>query len=85
LDLKTAPAFIYEAMKCLGGNGYVEESILAHYYREAPVNAIWEGSGNVLCLDILRALSREREASVAVLGQLARETRRSARRRKGAR
>jgi putative acyl-CoA dehydrogenase len=71
---KTTPAFIYEAMECLGGNSYVEESILARYYREAPVNAIWEGSGNVLCLDILRTLSREREASLAVLGQLARET-----------
>src|SRR5205823_5255439 len=44
---KTAPAFIYEAMECLGGNGYVEESVLPRLYREAPVNAIWEGSGNV--------------------------------------
>ena len=53
---KTAPGFIYEAMECLGGNGYVEESVLARLYREAPVNAIWEGSGNVMCLDVLRAL-----------------------------
>jgi len=67
---KTAPAFIYEAMECLGGNGYVEESILPRYYREAPVNAIWEGSGNVLCLDILRVLSRGREASLAVFRRL---------------
>ena len=71
---KTVPAFVYEAMECLGGNGYVEEGILPRYYREAPVNAIWEGSGNVLCLDILRVLSREREASLAVFDQLARET-----------
>ncbi len=59
---KTAPAFIYEAMECLGGNGYVEESVLPRLYREAPVNAIWEGSGNVMCLDVLRALGRDKEA-----------------------
>ena len=52
---KTAPALIYEAMECLGGNGYVEETTLARLYREAPVNAIWEGSGNVMGLDVLRA------------------------------
>jgi putative acyl-CoA dehydrogenase len=67
---KTAPGFIYEAMECLGGNGYVEETPLARVYREAPVNAIWEGSGNVMCLDVLRALSREGEAARAVLGDL---------------
>jgi len=55
---KIAPALIYEAMECLGGNGYVEEAPLARYYREAPVNAIWEGSGNVMALDVLRVLSR---------------------------
>ena len=60
---KTAPSFIYEAMECLGGNGYVEESILPRLYREAPVNAIWEGSGNVMCLDVLRALRRDQEAA----------------------
>jgi putative acyl-CoA dehydrogenase len=62
---KTAPAFIAEAMECLGGNGYVEESIMPRLYREAPVNAIWEGSGNVMCLDVLRALKGEAEADVA--------------------
>ena len=67
---KTAPGFIYEAMECLGGNGYVEETMLARLYREAPVNAIWEGSGNVMCLDVLRALSREGEAARAVLADL---------------
>lgn len=56
---KTAPAFIYEAMECLGGNGYVEESALPRLYREAPVNAIWEGSGNVMALDVVRALASE--------------------------
>ncbi len=64
---KSAPPFLFEAMECLGGNGYVEEGILARHYRESPVNAIWEGSGNVMCLDVLRALSREAEAAIAVL------------------
>src|SRR6266480_4863820 len=68
---KSAPGFLYEAMECLGGNGYVEEGILARHYRESPVNAIWEGSGNVMCLDVLRALSREADAAGAVLQQLA--------------
>jgi putative acyl-CoA dehydrogenase len=68
---KTAPAFIYEAMECLGGNGYVEESVLPRLYREAPVNAIWEGSGNVMCLDVLRALAHEGEVARALLDRLA--------------
>jgi putative acyl-CoA dehydrogenase len=68
---KSAPGFLYEAMECLGGNGYVEEGILARHYRESPVNAIWEGSGNVMCLDVLRALSREAGAAAAVLQELA--------------
>jgi putative acyl-CoA dehydrogenase len=68
---KTAPSFIYEAMECLGGNGYVEESVLPRLYREAPVNAIWEGSGNVMCLDVLRALRRDPEAA-DLLADLAR-------------
>ena len=72
---KSAPGFLYEAMECLGGNGYVEEGILARHYRESPVNAIWEGSGNVMCLDVLRALSREPDAAVAVLQQLMDESR----------
>jgi putative acyl-CoA dehydrogenase len=70
---KSAPGFLYEAMECLGGNGYVEEGILARHYRESPVNAIWEGSGNVMCLDVLRALSREFEAASAVAKGLASE------------
>jgi putative acyl-CoA dehydrogenase len=71
---KRAPAFIYEAMECLGGNGYVEDSLLPRLYREAPVNAIWEGSGNVMCLDVRRAFAREGEAARGVLGSLADET-----------
>jgi putative acyl-CoA dehydrogenase len=55
---KIAPPLLYEAMESLGGNGYVEEAPLARYYREAPVNAIWEGSGNVMALDVLRVLGR---------------------------
>lgn len=55
---KLAPAVTYEAMECLGGNGYVEEAPLARNYREAPVNAIWEGSGNVMALDVMRVLGR---------------------------
>ncbi len=55
---KIAPGLLYEAMECLGGNGYVEEAPLARYYREAPVNAIWEGSGNVMALDVIRVMER---------------------------
>lgn len=55
---KITPALTYEAMECMGGNGYVEEAPMARYYREAPLNAIWEGSGNVMALDLLRVVSR---------------------------
>ncbi len=56
---KRAPAVVGEALECLGGNGYVEESGLPRLYREAPLNSIWEGSGNVNALDVLRAVARE--------------------------
>lgn len=56
---KRAPEMIAEASECLGGAGYVEETMMPRLYREAPVNSIWEGSGNVQCLDVLRALSKE--------------------------
>jgi putative acyl-CoA dehydrogenase len=59
---KRTPAVTAEALECLGGNGYVEESQLPLLYREAPLNSVWEGSGNVNALDVLRALSREPEA-----------------------
>ncbi len=58
---KRTPGFVAEALECLGGNGYVEESGLPLRYREAPLNSVWEGSGNVNALDVLRALSREPE------------------------
>jgi putative acyl-CoA dehydrogenase len=70
---KRAPSLIYEAMECLGGNGYVEESMLPRLYREAPVNAIWEGSGNVMCLDVLRALGHDRDPARMALAALAEE------------
>ncbi len=70
---KLAPSFVFEAMECLGGNGYVEENPLPRLYREAPVNAIWEGSGNVMGLDVLRALKHEDDAGrvISLLGTAA--------------
>jgi putative acyl-CoA dehydrogenase len=59
---KRQPMFVAEALECLGGNGYVEESILPRLFRESPLNGIWEGSGNVICLDVLRAMARERQS-----------------------
>ncbi|MBK03627.1 MAG: DNA alkylation response protein [Deltaproteobacteria bacterium] len=59
---KRVPVMVHEAMECLGGAGYVEESIMPRLYREAPLNGIWEGSGNVICLDVLRAMHREPES-----------------------
>ena len=56
---KRTPGHIYEAMECLGGNGVTEDFILARLYRDAPINAIWEGSGNVQALDILRAMQKK--------------------------
>jgi putative acyl-CoA dehydrogenase len=67
---KRAVPFIYEAMEALGGVGYVEEGPMPLYYREAPLNSIWEGSGNVICLDILRTLAREPEAGAALMDEL---------------
>lgn len=66
---KRAATFVNEAQECLGGAGYVEESILPRLYRQAPLNSIWEGSGNIQCLDVLRALSREPETSAALLAE----------------
>jgi putative acyl-CoA dehydrogenase len=67
---KRAPVAIVEALEVLGGNGYVEESVLPRLYREAPLNSIWEGSGNVMCLDVLRALGRQPETADAVRAEL---------------
>ena len=66
---KNLRGFAFEAMECLGGNGYVEDWPLARLYREAPINAIWEGSGNIMCLDVQRALRSNPEALERVLDQ----------------
>jgi putative acyl-CoA dehydrogenase len=69
---KRGPAFTAEALECLGGNGYVEDSGMPRHYREAPLLSIWEGSGNVNALDVLRALSREPDTAEALFGEFAR-------------
>jgi len=66
---KRAPTVIAETMEVLGGNGYIEEGPIARRFREAPLNSIWEGSGNIMCLDVLRALAREPRTR-EVLGEL---------------
>ena len=58
---KRAPAFIAEALECHGGNGFIADHLMERLYREAPLNGIWEGTGNVICLDVLRAMQREPE------------------------
>jgi putative acyl-CoA dehydrogenase len=67
---KTTTPLVAEALECLGGNGYVEESGLPRLFRESPLNSIWEGSGNVNCLDVLRALDREPESLDAFRAEL---------------
>jgi len=67
---KRCPPLVNEAQECLGGAGYVEESILPRLYRQAPLNSIWEGSGNIQCLDVLRALSREPATREALFAEL---------------
>ena len=67
---KRVSPFVSEALECLGGNGYVEESAMPRLYREAPLYGIWEGSGNVICLDILRALKKEPATAEALLHEL---------------
>lgn len=66
---KRTPGHAYEAMECIGGSAVMEESIMPRLYREAPVNAIWEGSGNVQCLDMLRAMSRNPGSLEALLAE----------------
>ena len=72
---KRAPFLALEAMEVLGGNGYVEESVLPRIYRETPVNSIWEGSGNIMCLDVLRAVERTPKAAEAIQQELAADAR----------
>jgi putative acyl-CoA dehydrogenase len=68
---KRLPSHVCEALECLGGSGYIEDSIMPRLYRQAPVNGIWEGSGNVVCLDILRSMEREPACVEAILAELA--------------
>jgi putative acyl-CoA dehydrogenase len=68
---KRAPEHVAEALECVGGNGYVEESVLPRLYREAPVNSIWEGAGNIQCLDVLRAARKQPESLDAFLAEVA--------------
>jgi putative acyl-CoA dehydrogenase len=70
LVTKRAPTVVAEAMECMGGAGYVEEAPMARLFRQSPLNAIWEGSGNVIALDLLRALRREPEVRDALIGEL---------------
>lgn len=67
---KRAPQFLAEALECTGGNGFVEESPMPRLYRQGPVNGVWEGSGNVICLDVLRAIDREPTTLEAFLGEV---------------
>jgi putative acyl-CoA dehydrogenase len=70
LVCKSAPQVVYEALECLGGNGYTEDLPLARSFRESPLNAIWEGSGNVMALDVLRAAGRHPDQAMATVGAL---------------
>src|SRR5690606_20528316 len=67
---KRAPLVAAEALECIGGNGYVEESLLPRLYRQALLNSIWEGSGNIQCLDVLRALAKELATGAALWREL---------------
>ena len=67
---KRSIAAIAECLEVWGGNGYVEEGPMARFYREAPVNSVWEGSGNIMCLDVLRAVNRHPELGEALLASL---------------
>jgi putative acyl-CoA dehydrogenase len=67
---KRQPAMVGEALECLGGNGYVEESGMPRLFRESPLNGIWEGSGNVICLDVLHTIARDQEAAEVLLEEV---------------
>ena len=67
---KRAPQVAYESMECFGGNGYVEDSIMPRLFRQSPLNAIWEGSGNVICMDVLRAMKNEPHSVQAFIAEL---------------
>ena len=68
---KRAPALVAEAVECHGGNGFIEDHLMARLYREAPLNGIWEGTGNVICLDVLRSIRREPDCLPALIDEIA--------------
>jgi putative acyl-CoA dehydrogenase len=67
---KRLPELVYEAMECHGGAGFIEEGVMARVFRQSPLNSIWEGSGNVICLDVMRAMGREPDCVDALLAEL---------------
>jgi putative acyl-CoA dehydrogenase len=67
---KRAPQFVVEALECHGGNGFIEDHLMARLYREAPLNGIWEGTGNVICLDVMRSMQREPETIEVFLNEV---------------
>ena len=69
-NCKRAPAIVVEAVECHGGNGFIEDHLMARLYREAPLNGIWEGTGNVICLDVLRSMTREPDCIPALFAEL---------------
>jgi putative acyl-CoA dehydrogenase len=69
-NCKRAPAIVVEAVECHGGNGFIEDHLMARLYREAPLNGIWEGTGNVICLDVLRSMTREPDCIAALFAEL---------------
>ena len=69
-NCKRAPSMIVEALECTGGNGFIEESPMPRLYREAPLNSIWEGTANMMCLDVLRAMKREPQCFDAYVAEM---------------
>src|SRR5215469_10820333 len=67
---KRAPQFVAETLECHGGNGFIADQLMERLYREAPLNGIWEGTGNVICLDVLRSMQREPETVSVFLGEV---------------
>src|SRR5207247_1011361 len=68
---KRAPAHAAEALECFGGNGFIEESVMPRLYRDSPLNSIWEGSGNVICLDVLRAMAKSPDSVALFFDEVA--------------
>ena len=69
-SVRRPPAVAVEAVECHGGNGFIEDHLMARLYREAPLNGIWEGTGNVICLDVLRSMTREPDCIPALFDEM---------------